>query len=110
MNQLPKRLVLLAGFSALLGAAAPARAQDHSWRWPLYLRDDSSGKPITGQPRPAAWNSARTSVIAHEEGLALREVDRHALPHLAHELDRDLRNPTLSGVVLEPPDDDAAHE
>jgi hypothetical protein len=58
MNQLPKRLVLLAGFSALLGAAAPARAQDHSWRWPLYLRDDSSGKPITGQPRPAAWNSA----------------------------------------------------
>lgn len=44
---------------ALFGVAAPALAQDHSWRWPLYVRvDDASGAATTGQPRPAAWNSA----------------------------------------------------
>jgi hypothetical protein len=44
---------------ALFGVAAPTLAQDHTWRWPLYVRvEDASGVVTTGQPRPAAWNSA----------------------------------------------------
>jgi hypothetical protein len=58
MNQLRKSLVFLASVSALLGMGPHARAQDHSWRWPLYVRDTSTNPPKTGQPRPAAWNSA----------------------------------------------------
>jgi hypothetical protein len=44
---------------SLFGVAVPALAQNHSWRWPLYVRvEDANGVVTTGQPRPAAWNSA----------------------------------------------------
>ena len=40
---------------ALFGVAAPALAQDHSWRWPLYVRiDDASGAATTGRPAAAS--------------------------------------------------------
>src|SRR5688500_1689629 len=67
--------------------------------------------PLVSAP---AWSRRRTSGIAaapaEEEGRALREIDGQGAPHLEHELGRDLLDPALPRVALQPADDDGANE
>src|SRR6478752_313474 len=61
INKLSHRTALwLASLATLLASTSPALAQNHSWTWPLYVRHDAGPglTPITGEPRPALWNSA----------------------------------------------------
>ncbi len=72
---------------ALFGVSVPALAQNHTWRWPLYVRvEDANGVVSTGQPRPAAWNTAGEYQNYGADSLYL---------HPGHDLRGDAGDPAL---------------